>query len=137
MSSAPPSPLSPPPPPPPLSPPSPPSSPPSPPSSRPSPSTDGVPRIARGAAFEILRDQTVVLPRGTRWTFTGHSHKEVEPGYGESPLVVEGRLDRPGRPPETTYASVFHGMDQHFRVGDDRVELLEHVYGKSMKLRAE
>lgn len=88
-----------------------------------------------GSDFTITRGQTVDLPGGAKLRFDGHSHKDVTPEMGPSPLVIEGALTKPGGAADPFYVNVHLEHSKRFTVGGEELELVDYVYGQSMRLR--
>lgn len=84
--------------------------------------------------FRITRGSSVDLPDGVVLRFTGHGHKDVEPGM-DSPLIIHGTLARPGGKPDEFSVNLHTEHTRIFRLEDDLVfELVEYAYDDFMKL---
>ena len=100
--------------------------------SSPAPSHDP-PQAAR--ELTITRGQTVDLPGGRKLYFSGHSHKDVTPEMGPSPLMIAGTFTKPGAPPEDFSVNVHLEHSKIFTVGDEDFELIHYDYNQSMRLK--
>lgn len=83
----------------------------------------------------ITRGQTVDLPGGRKLYFSGHSHKDVTPEMGPSPLMIGGTFTKPGAPPERFSVNVHLEHSKIFTVSDEDFELIDYDYNQSMRLK--
>lgn len=86
------------------------------------------------APVRVKRGETVTLPDGVRFTFEGHSHKDVEKG-DSSPLIVGGKLQAGAEPARPFYASLYPERGRLFDVEGYTFELAGYAYDEWMELR--
>ena len=87
------------------------------------------------ADFTITRGQSVDLPGGETLQFELHSHKDVTAEMGPSPLMIGGKLTKPGAAAKEFWAYVQLERSRRFTIEDEEFELVDHVYNESMHLR--
>lgn len=89
----------------------------------------------------IRRGESTALPGGATLQFDGHSHKSVDAESAPGPLIIGGSFAARGEPKEEFWVSVFTQdrpvlFDLVSKTGERHTfELVDHVYGESMRLR--
>lgn len=86
------------------------------------------------AKVRVKRGETVTLPDGVRFTFSGHSHKDVGKD-DSSPLVIGGKIATGAGAAKSFYVNVHPETERLFDEGGRTFELVAYAYDEWMELR--
>ena len=88
------------------------------------------------AEVKVERDRTAKLPGGARLRLSGHSHKHMMAGDGESPLGISGEFAEPKGSFAPFDLWIHLGESRLFTLGNGHTfELVDHAYGESITVR--